>query len=225
MLVRTKYDDELMQVRSMVHEMGRHSVDFVQAAVEALAAFDVEKAKECRTAKQEIYKIYAQLDTLSLRLLATQQPIASDLRLLVSSMKIATEIQQIAAYANHIAKKAQNKIPHEQAGEIADRIRLLGDIASGMLEAVILAYDQNNIEQVEQVISQAKILKAADKAFTRDFTDTVSMEFPAREGSIQLFTAARHIHRIGRRAVNIAKLVFFIAKGVNYPAKNVAVSV
>ena len=106
---RKLYSNELAGIKQLTLEMGQKTVDAVRFATQALISNDADIAGKARSLEKEVDVLYRQIDDRCIVSIATQQPMAGDLRFLVSTLKIATEIERIADYANNIAKMVQRK--------------------------------------------------------------------------------------------------------------------
>ena len=107
---RKLYSNELAAIKQLTLEMGHKTVDAVKFAAQALINNDAEIAGKARSLEKEVDGMYRQIDDRCIVSIATQQPMAGDLRFLVSTLKIATEIERIAVNAVIAHEEAQGRI-------------------------------------------------------------------------------------------------------------------
>ena len=100
MNVRRDFDEKLLHIQQQVERMGLMTADFIDSTVEAMIAMNAVGAKAVRQDEKQIDAIFRQIDERCIVLMATQQPAAGDLRFLVSSMKIASELEQAHPWAH-----------------------------------------------------------------------------------------------------------------------------
>lgn len=223
MAVRKGYQAEMARIRQVIIDMGEKSVSAIRASVGALAVGKPEMADTARRYEKEVDALYEAIDQELITTIATQQPLASDLRFIVASLKIASEVERIADYGNNIAKIVQKKLapldpaPVKLVAETANR---MGELAVDMLAGAIKAYATNDADLATQVIERDSDVNKLNKALFRILADTACASETAQEAILEVHTAIRYIERVADRSTNISEWVFYAATGFRYKKKN-----
>ena len=222
MIVRKSFDQELEMIRALIRQMGETTLKFVEASVTCLVAFDMAQAKNIRHYESEIDRMYREIDEKCVAIIATQQPIAGDLRFLIASIKIAGEIERIADYANNIAKRVQKKLPNEdlaQCGTLCGMVRTMGDQAVSMLKDSLLAYTEGDANRIDNIVSQDEMVDQLNRTLLSEIINTVAPSSKNQQTVLELHTAIRYIERVADRATNIGEAVFYMSTGFPYVKK------
>ncbi|MDF2568736.1 MAG: phoU 2, partial [Sporomusa sp.] len=157
-----------------------------------------------------------EIDERCITTIATQQPAAVDLRFLVSTIKIANELERVADYANNIAKIVQKKFPRldlTAVKPLSERITEIGNMAAGMLTDSIKAYECNDADLASQVRERDAVVNKLNKALLKDILEIAIANPNNQEVVLEYSVAIRYIERVADRATNIAEWVFYIATG------------
>lgn len=220
MNVRRDFDEKLLHIQQQVEKMGLMTADFIDSTVEALIAMNPVEAKAVRQDEKQIDAVFRQVDERCIVLMATQQPAAGDLRFLVSSMKIAGELERIADYANNIAKKVQRQRLANMTAllgeEWNEKVRTIGHTASAMLREAMQAYVQHDAASVAGIIAKDEIVNDLNKKLFADILTAAPQEQTALAAVFQVHTVIRYIERMADRSTNIAEQVFYMSKGFPY---------
>ena len=220
MNVRRDFDEKLLHIQQQVERMGLMTADFIDSTVEAMIAMNAVGAKAVRQDEKQIDAIFRQIDERCIVLMATQQPAAGDLRFLVSSMKIASELERIADYANNIAKKVQRQRLANMTvflGEAwNDKVRTIGRTASSMLREAMQAYVQHDAAAVAGIVTKDETVNMLNTELFTDILRAAPREQAELAAVFEVHTVIRYIERMADRSTNIAEQVFYMSKGFPY---------
>ena len=210
------FDDELALLERSLLEMGQLALSQLKAALSNLDHSDLIEADKIIEADSKIDELNELVDRQAVRLLALRQPLGGDLRIIVSSLRIAGELERMGDYAANLAKRArilegQNKAAI--SSDIVQGLRHLGDKVAAQIGLILRAmadHDQNLAEKCwnsdQQIDEDYSLLHhkivAAMQAHPHNVTDNV-----------QLMFMAKHIERIGDHVTNIAEALFYIVSG------------
>lgn len=206
---RQEYIHDLEVVQELVASMGDKALKNVENAMTALLDDDAEPAKKVMKADDEIDDMIVDVEDKCILLIAKQQPIAHDLRVIATGFKISTDIERIGDHAFDIAKTAL-AVEEQLNPECRRWIKELGDCAADMLRMAVKAYRDNNVQEADEV---RKMDKHMDTVFEHTFyalSDFVTKEGARQKGATQLLFIARFLERIGDHAVNIAEWVIYL---------------
>ena len=205
------FDEELNALHAAVIELGERSLAQLREALAAFSAHDAEHAAEVVKRDAEIDALERDLDVRAVRVLALRQPMARDLRQVLSALRIGTEFERISDFAKNFAKRslAIGTAPVDLAAEI----KVLADLAANLLEQVVEAYRTRSAKLAMTVWAQDERL---DEAYTLAYHRIVfwMQESTGRVpvGTHLLFIA-KNIERIGDHATNVAESIHFQVEG------------
>lgn len=208
-VTRQEYIRDLAEVQRLVTEMGEWSLAAVKKAMQALFTGDREMARRVMREDDAIDDRIIDIEDKCILLIAKQQPIARDLRVIATGFKISTDMERIGDHAFDIAKTALDFDPKEAAERI-DWIRKLSDCAQETLARAIEAYRKRDVALADET---RKLDKKMDEIFADifyAFSAYVAGEPAQQKRAVQLLFIARFLERIGDHAVNIAEWVIYL---------------
>ena len=158
---------------------------------------------------EPINQLHIEIDNRCFRLLALYQPMATDLRAIVSAVKINTDLERVGDLAVNIAEAAQRYTTHPPVKKLID-IPTMGAIAQTMLRDALDAYVRRDTALAHAVLNADDQLDALKTQVFRDLL-TYMLKDPATvEPALDLILISRHLERIGDHATNIAEDVIFM---------------
>ena len=217
---RKLYSTELAGIKQLTLEMGQKTVDAVKFATQALISNDSDTAGKARSLEKEVDVLYRQIDDRCIVSIATQQPMAGDLRFLVSTLKIATEIERIADYANNIAKMVQRKFSSEDMSpteSLKPAVDIMSREAISMLTEALEAYEKNDSDLAALVPKRDALFNRLNKDLFRNILAMATVKKYANELAMDFHTAVRYIERVADRSGNIAEYVYYAVTGYRFP--------
>jgi phosphate transport system protein len=215
---RLAYGEKLQQLEHDLLEMASIAEWMVVQAVEALASLNTDLAMSVILRDDEIDKRDLSIEEACVRLLALQQPMAGDLRVIGTAMKMITDIERVGDLAVDIAKIAL-KIEQEYGDVDFIDLRRMASNASSMFRQSLQAYVRRDREMVLEVCRRDE---EVDRQY-RDLREQIFINMRQRPEMVVsdgwLFLAIHHVERIADHAVNIAERVNFMVTGQFKPLK------
>jgi phosphate transport system protein len=206
------YDEDLRELRSLVSQMGGLVETQLAGAVDALRARDIDMAMRIVSADQLIDNFEAQVEKLSIQVIALRAPIADDLREVVSALKISGILERMADYAKNIAKR----VSAISSGPSLQTMAVLNQMSRSvlvMLKDVLDAYAARDIERARAVWERDQEVDDLYNSLFRSLL-TYMMENPQHiTPSTHLLFVAKNLERIGDQATNIAEIIHYNATG------------
>jgi phosphate transport system protein len=209
------YDDELERLQTMVAEMGTAAREQIADAVEALTTMDSTLAAGVVRSDEQINRMQAEAEELVISLLARRQPMAIDLRSIVSALKIASELERIADYAANMVCSIDDLTRISEAADIKAIVQM-AEIGQEMLTNIITAYVDTDSHRAVEVWHR-------DDAIDKIYADLISLirsRLEQENGTTKDYTcmiyAARCCERIGDHITNVAEDIYYIQHGVLY---------
>jgi phosphate transport system protein len=204
--VQRHFHDELSHVKVRLLTMSGEAEAALGLAVEALLERDSEKASRVIDAME------VEIEEQCINLLALQQPMARDLRMLTSALKIANDLERVGDHAVNIAQSAERLIqtrPIAPEPEIIDMARLAREMLSDALEAFI----RGDAAGGREVCRRDDKVDALHRSVFRILL-THMMEDPHTIGAgMELFLVSRNLERVADLATNIGEDVVFLVEG------------
>ena len=211
--MRTVFDRELEQIKQGLRLLSSRAGDATVKAVDALISRNLEDARAVRREDAFNDKLRYEIENLCLTVIATQQPVARDLRELTGATFIAVELERCADYAKGIAKAAR-RITRSHSGISSFNIKEMSEHALDMLHRSVEAFIRQDAEAARGIIE-------LDEVVDRDYDDLLARatadmgaDTSHIEGGIWILHAGHCLERIGDRATNIAERVIFLDTGV-----------
>lgn len=206
------FDAELAHLHTIIVTMGRRVESQFAAAMDCITERNAEKAAQVIQGDAEIDRLELELEGLCVRLLALRQPMAKDLRDIVSALKIASNLERMGDFAGSVAKRAVTLSALPAAPPVAS-LSWMAQTVLGMIRDMVRAYETQDAELAMSVRDRDGEVDAAYTSLFREFL-TYMMETPTQiTGCTHLLFVAKSIERIGDHATNVAENVCFMVRG------------
>ncbi len=207
------FDEELENIRNKVLTMGGLVEQQMENAVKAFITSDQELAEKILLQDDLVNKLEMEIDYDCIQVIAKRQPTAIDLRMLISIIKVITDLERIGDEAARIAKAAIRLEATDYYHDQYHEINHLVDMVKGMISGSLDAFARMDVEGVVKITEKdAKV----DREYTSIIRQLISqmMEDPRNiTRMIDVLWTARAIERIGDHACNICEHVVYIVKG------------
>ncbi|CAB4332978.1 unannotated protein [freshwater metagenome] len=210
--MRDAFHDELDAVRDTLIEMGRKVGIAMEFATTALLTADLAVAEKVISEDTQIDQMQHDLDAKTLTLLARQQPVAGDLRTLVTSLRMSADLERMGDLAHHIAKLARMRYPATAVPpELALTIQEMGKVAQRIIEKATTVIATHNLEAALQL---EKDDDEMDKLHRKLFLTLLDDAWPhGIETAIDMTLLGRYYERCADHAVSVARRVYFLVTG------------
>ncbi len=212
------YEVELDQLRGMIARMGGLVESQTANAIAAVLNRDGEAAQQAMEQDPEVDALEREIEGRAIRLLALRAPMAQDLREIVSTLKVTSDLERIGDYAANVAKRSL------RIGRIGPELSLGGLRSMGRLvqESLRMAIDALSQNDRDKAIEVWNSDKAVDELYTAMFRELITymMEDPRNITSCtHLLFIAKNLERIGDHSTNIAEQVHYAVTGEMLPTK------
>jgi phosphate transport system protein len=206
------FHEQLAEVKSRLLAMSSEAEEALDLAVEALLERSTEKAQAVIAGDRKIDALEVQIEEQVVNLLALQQPMARDLRMLTSALKIANDLERVGDHAVNIAQSverlAQSR-PIAPEPELVEMARLAREMLSDALEAFI----RGDAAAGREVCRRDDKVDALHGSLFRILL-TFMMEDPHMiSAGMELFLVSRNLERVADLATNIGEDVVFLVEG------------
>ncbi len=208
-----RFDEELERLSATISEMGGLTESQLAQALEALREHDTSAAEQVIADDARVDALDLEVQQQTVNLLALRQPMASDLRVVLSSIKIAAALERIADYAKNTAKRSIVLTQFSAPVSAVSGIDRLGRLVRTALKDVLDAFAHNDVAKARDVWERDEEI---DHVYTGLFREllTYMMEDPRTiTACTHLLFMAKNIERAGDHVTNIAELVSFRMTG------------
>jgi phosphate transport system protein len=209
---RAALDRDERLVKDGVLRMGSLVETQIRDAIRAIAERDLELAEKVIAGDAAVNEAQRQISDTVVTAIATQQPVARDLRFLMGLTHVASELERIGDHASGIAKQARRMGGEAPIREMRD-LAVIGNLAADQVRGVVSALIDIDDDLAREVAAKDD---AIDAGFRKVFTSVLDL-MRADPGSVEQGTrvilAAHWIERIGDRVTNVAEDVVYLATG------------
>lgn len=210
------YDGSLDLLRSKLLEMGREAADQISKSNKALMKRDSGLADVIIISDEKVNVLQQEAEELGIKILATRQPMAQDLRYVISCLKMASELERIADYAANIAgyiSDLNGQIDLDRPiAEIAD----MAELAEEMLADIMDAFANADIQKAIAVWHRDDDIDRIYASLISDLRSSMSEDTDNIKAYTDLIFVARCCERIGDHITNLAENVHYIEYGKTY---------
>jgi phosphate transport system protein len=210
--IRSTYDAELAEVKDNVLRMGSMVESQIRAAIQALVTHDAEAALRVIVDDQQINEVQRKATAMIAATIATQQPVARDLRYLLTLDHVSYELERMGDHAGSVAKQARKLAPYAPLKDYVDMPRL-GELVAELVHGIIRALVDVDEARAREV---AALDDRVDDLYHKIFDEVLKLmrEDPTNvDPGTRILFASHYLERIGDRVTNIAEDIVFLASG------------
>jgi len=207
------YDDELMEIGRKITEMGGIAETMLANAIQSLVKGDTELAQRVIATDPKLDMIEREIEEQAILTIARRQPMAIDLRALVSAIRIASDLERIGDLAKNVSKRVVAIDGQFAPQKIVGGVIHISDLALDRLHRVLDAYAHRDVDAAMAVWNQDEEIDQLYNSLFRELL-TYMMEDPRNIGfCAHLLFSAKNIERIGDHATNIAETIKYLVTG------------
>ena len=211
--LRSTFHKEIEEIRQEVLSLGRSVIEAIPRATAVLLNSDLEGADYLLQADDEIDARAIDIEEKCFQELALQSPVAGDLRLLVSMIKIAGELERSADLAVNICKAARRIFGHEIDPTLRDLIAKMSEQAQQLFVSTMEAFSDHDGAKAAAIDDMDSFLDGLHRRFIAEIFEIHASKEIELQVAVQLAMVARFYERIGDHAVNVSERIRFIVSG------------
>jgi len=212
--MKEHFSELIESLRRQLIGMGAEVENQIRLAIEALVQADGAKARRVIADDRKVDELEVKNEEDTIHLLATQQPVASDLRLLVAGLKINSDLERIGDHAVNIAEAAE-RMSHVRPFKPWIDIPYMAEIAQEMLRDSLDAFVRRDSGLALEVCRRDDLLDEKNKSLIRELL-TYMAENPALISTcIEIMGISKNLERVGDLSTNIAEETIYVAEGQN----------
>jgi phosphate transport system protein len=211
--MRSKFDEQLKLLNKKMIEMGSLCEELIALVAKALLEGNAEDARKAQSHGKEIDRMEREIESVCLKLLLQQQPVARDLRVISAALKMITDMERIGDQAEDIAEI----IPflNGKTGKELSDFCPMAKATCEMVTDSIDAYVKQDLELAKSVCEHDDIVDNSFKRVKNTLIEMISQNKADGEYAVDLLMIAKYFERIGDHATNIAEWVEFSITGVH----------
>ena len=209
---RQVFAEELAALHQEILRMGVMVEEALRRAVESLVRKDGELARAVVAGDAAINRMEQEIEERCVVLIAREQPVATDLRKLVTSLKIVTQLERMGDHALHVAKGTLRLLPETYMKPLID-IPRMAELGIGMIRDVLTAFLDTDAEPTHEVPQRAQQIDELHNQVMHEVFTYMRGNSGLISQSISLLFISRFLERIGDHVTNICEWVVYCATG------------
>lgn len=209
--MRNRFDTQLEYLHVELIRMGALCEEGIGSAIKFLLNRDDQMARKAAEIEKEIDHKEREIESLCMKLLLQQQPVAKDLRTISSAMKMISDMERVGDQAADIVEAARYVKEEDLRKEI--HIKEMSDAAIKMLSESIDSFVKADVELAKKVIEDDDIVDRYLEEIKDELIQLITRSSRHGESFLELLMIAKYLERIGDHATNIAEWVIFSVTG------------
>ena len=209
--MRNRFDKQLLELNRSLIEMGALCEEAIEKVAKALITGDIELAQYVLTNSKSIDHMERDIERLCMTLLLHQQPVAKDLRMITSALRMIKDMERIGDQAEDIAELVI--LLNGQTIDSVNKIEKMANETAKMVRGSIDAFVNKNLYQARDVLKQDDIVDQLFVELKRDIINLISLNQYDGEFGLDILMIAKYLERIGDHATNIAEMVIYSLTG------------
>jgi len=210
--INSAFDVELLSLKEQIVSMGSLVDRHVGEAVAALVERNPERAGRVIEADRAVNRMELAIDEQCIRVLALQQPEASDLRFTAAALKMVTDLERIGDLAVNMAERVQ-ALCEEPALRAIEELPPMAAAAQRMLREVIDAFVTGDLGTAERVIAADPAIDAWMQRIFEEVKAVMTRDSSAVARGLATILFAKHVERMGDHVTNVAEMIIFLVSG------------
>ena len=212
MQTRGVLHEELNQIRRELTLMSARVGEDLGKALAILRSGDVELAQEVKESGKIVDALRLKIEDMALVLIATQQPVARDLRELITVFKITTNLERVGDYGIHLAKAAK-KLAGRPPFRSMERIERMAETGQEMLRAAFSAYLSQDTDAAREAAALDDSIDEEHKALTEEVLVLMKEKPKLVKAAARLLRLSGYMERLGDHITNICEGIIYMVKG------------
>lgn len=213
--MRNRFERQLLELNNELIQMGSMIERAIEMGISALVRQDVEKAKKAIAYDEEIDEQEKTVESLCMKLLLQQQPVAKDLRLISAALKMITDMERIGDHAADISEMTilMSDATYERGAINIDLVESMAKETTDMVIKCVDAFVNKDLELARTVIAQDDVVDDLFADFKQQLIKKINENVKNGEQATDMLMVAKYFERIGDHATNIAEWVIYSITG------------
>ncbi|HXL04341.1 MAG: phosphate signaling complex protein PhoU [Firmicutes bacterium] len=209
---RRRFEQELVELEQLILRMGAISEDMLSRMIQALKERNTELAEETVRMDDQVDALNLEIETICIKLIATQQPQARDLRRIIAALKIAGDVERVADYAVDICLVGRELADKPLFKPLED-IPKMQEIVKRMLHETLDAFVTRDLDLVYKMIADDEEVDTLYENLYVELKDFMKQDPSLVDQAVPLILITRYLERIADHITNIGERVFYVETG------------
>jgi phosphate transport system protein len=206
------FSEELEQIAAQVATMGGLAESMISDAIDAVVKRDNELAADVIARDKQVDQMQHDLEKQVIKMLALRQPLASDLRVCISALKLVTDLERVGDLAKNIARRARDLNAVEPLA-LTKSVERMGRLVQGHLHQVLDAYSTGETDRAVGIWERDDEVDEHYNALFREMLTAMAEDSQLIGPGAHVLFVAKNLERIGDHATNIAEVVHYLVTG------------
>ncbi|HGE7476484.1 TPA: phosphate signaling complex protein PhoU [Streptococcus pyogenes] len=212
-MLRMKFEEELDKLHNQFYSMGTEVLAQINKTVRAFVSHDRELAKEVIEEDDTINNFETKLEKKSLEIIALQQPVSNDLRMVITVLKASSDIERMGDHAASIAKATIRMKGEERIPVVEEQINLMGKAVKQMVEEALNAYINADDTKTYEIAASDEIIDQYFRNIQTLAVEEIRKSPDAVFAGKEYFQVLMYLERIGDYARNICEWIVYLKTG------------
>jgi phosphate transport system protein len=206
------FDQEIQELFGKLMLMGNLAESMIKLAVTALVERDESRIGEVFAKEHEVNELQIEVDDQAIKLTATQQPVAEDVRFLFVASRVATDLERIADQAVNICQNAHQVLTYPMVKPLVD-FPILAEVAQKMIRESLESLARRDSDLARRVFEDEKRVDAFRDQIFRELLTYMMSDPRTIPAVLALILISRSLERVGDHATNVAEEVIYLVQG------------
>lgn len=211
-IIREHFAQEIRELQEDLVNMTHAAEKMLQMAIESLKERNVEKAREVIALDDVVDNYNFSLEERCLRMIALQQPVAKDLRIIAAILKIITDVERVGDYSIDIAKFSIRLAEKPLFKPMVD-IPKMAEVVIEMMEATVDAFLKRDLGIVQRVVESDAQVDTLYRSIHEEIVLYIEKDPSVTRQAIWILMIARYLERIGDHITNITERIYYMETG------------
>jgi phosphate transport system protein len=214
MVTRNFFSEELSRLRQDILAMATRVEENLGKALTALRTRNADLAKEVRADDSEVDAFQIRIEDDAAIVIATQQPVARDLREMVTIFKLTSNIERVGDHAVHLARAARKLAKSGEAPFAAqEHLEVMAVTGQKMIRAAISAFMAQDAQAAREAAAMDQLIDAEHKALTEEILKLMKKNSSLVKEALQIMHTSNQLERLGDHITNICEAVIYMIEG------------
>ena len=210
--MQRQIDRELDQLKQLILKMGNCVEKAIEEATQGLIERNPARLDAVRALEDEVNHFHLEVDETCLKLIASQSPLAADLRLILAIIKINSDLERMGDQAVNISYNVRDYLDKKPIAQAAPMEKMAKSVRKMVRESMV-AFINNDAQLSEQVLLQDDDVDAAKHNMFKELVALMKQSSDSVDAAVDLLLVSRNLERLGDHATNIAEDVIFVSTG------------
>lgn len=212
-MLRSQFENDLQKLHSQFYEMGTMVSDAIYKSVQAFVNHDKNLAKEVIDNDHNINEMEIALEKKSFEMIALQQPVTTDLRMIVTVLKASSDLERLGDQAVAIAKATIRVKGNKRIPEVEAELSEMSHEVIKMVNEVLTAYIKSNEKRAREIAEHDELINKYYDRITRNTIDEMQQNPETIIGGTDYLQVAGFLERIGDYVTNICEWIVYLTTG------------